>query len=290
MRPVMLTYSNSLHCALSLHVTSSLSLLYVVGSPTGHTAVVLRMDGAVYVVESTTDSSFWPTNGIQKTPYKQWVQQVRAAGSSVVWAPLGAEARARFNEAAAVQYFKSLEGVDYGYSNFLLGWLDTLHNNYPCFAPDFKRCLSPEHFEWIIAAMDRLMPNVAERFVLQAMNHRLGTQGLRASALWRKAATSLGLKPGEVMAMVEDDKWLYNTTRYDKPVSASSRVCCAFVCAVWKASGLFGPLTDTINCAEQTNWYVITVLYHQHHLLYIISCYCTSSPAVTVLYCVYWVE
>jgi len=37
----------------------------------GHTTIALRFDGELYICESTTDSAYWPTNGIQKTPYRQ---------------------------------------------------------------------------------------------------------------------------------------------------------------------------------------------------------------------------
>jgi len=35
-----------------------------------------------------------------------------------------AEVRAKFNVTAAAEFFKSVEGVPYGYHNFLFGWLD----------------------------------------------------------------------------------------------------------------------------------------------------------------------
>ena len=37
----------------------------------GHTTIALRFNGELYICESTTDSAYWPTNGIQKTPYRQ---------------------------------------------------------------------------------------------------------------------------------------------------------------------------------------------------------------------------
>jgi hypothetical protein len=33
------------------------------GSTTGHTVVALRMDGKLYITESTTNGAYWPTNG-----------------------------------------------------------------------------------------------------------------------------------------------------------------------------------------------------------------------------------
>lgn len=79
--------------------------------------------------ESTADSAYWPTDHIQKTPYQQWLTQVNAADFQVVWAPLSEEARANYNETAAVEFFKSVEGLDYGYMTMLWGWLDTPKGN-----------------------------------------------------------------------------------------------------------------------------------------------------------------
>ena len=50
-------------------------LAWAMGSSTGHTAVAVRVDGELYVSESTTKDGYWPTDGIQKTPWKQWIAQ-----------------------------------------------------------------------------------------------------------------------------------------------------------------------------------------------------------------------
>lgn len=52
-------------------------LAWAMGSTTGHVTAALRIDGELYVVESTTKDSYWPTNGIQATPYREWLQLVR---------------------------------------------------------------------------------------------------------------------------------------------------------------------------------------------------------------------
>ncbi|CAE7681256.1 unnamed protein product [Symbiodinium microadriaticum] len=50
-------------------------LAWGMGSHTGHTAVAIWEHGQLYVAESTINSSYWPTNGIQRTPYQQWIEQ-----------------------------------------------------------------------------------------------------------------------------------------------------------------------------------------------------------------------
>ncbi len=72
--------------------------------------VALWIDGELYICESTAVSSYWPTNGIQKTPYKTWLKLAEAAGYNVVHAPLSAAVRGRFNEQAAIDFFRSVEG------------------------------------------------------------------------------------------------------------------------------------------------------------------------------------
>jgi hypothetical protein len=49
--------------------------------------------------------------------------------------PLSAEARAKFNETAAIEFFKMTEGLPYGYHNFLFGWIDTPEDNLPPLMP-----------------------------------------------------------------------------------------------------------------------------------------------------------
>ena len=42
-----------------------------------------------------------------------------------------ASTRAQFNVTAAANWFKTVEGLPYGYHNFLFGWLDDVDNNLP---------------------------------------------------------------------------------------------------------------------------------------------------------------
>jgi hypothetical protein len=60
-----------------------------------------------------------PTNGIQKTPYQLWIQQAINASYNVVHAPLTASAAKLFNNSAAMNYFTTVEGFDYGYHTLL---------------------------------------------------------------------------------------------------------------------------------------------------------------------------
>jgi len=53
------------------------------------------------------------------------------ASFHVAHIPLSEDSRAKFDNDKAVKFFESVEGLPYGYHNFLYGWIDTAHNNWP---------------------------------------------------------------------------------------------------------------------------------------------------------------
>jgi hypothetical protein len=227
-------------------------LAWAMGSTTGHTTVALWIDGELYICESTATTSYWYTNGIQKTPYLTWMQQAQEANMNVVWAPLSPRLRDAFNTTAAIDFFRSVEGVDYGYYNMLWAWIDTLYDNYPCVAPDFSSvCLTWELVEPLFAIIDRNIPQLADVLYNQAFNKHIGTSGLRTAEIYRTASVDHSIVSRMIPAIVEQDAWLYNTTRYGQPYEGPSNVCCVFVCNTWKHGGLFDGMD--VNCVEQTN-------------------------------------
>ena len=233
-------------------------LAWGMGSTTGHTTVALRFPNGqgLHVCESQAKSDYWPVNGVQCTPYRQWVRQAAAAGYHVVWAPLSPEYRARFDEAKAVAFFEAAKGLDYGYRNLLWGWVDTLDSNYPCAPPDWgTTCLEWGFIEVAFGIVERLVPGVAHTLWGQAWNHRLGTfdRNLNTLQLYHEAVEGHGLQLAQLPTLVEQDGWTYNTTRNGAPERAESMVCCVFVCALWKAAGLFSEVGDEVNCTEFVN-------------------------------------
>ena len=228
-------------------------LAWAMGSTTGHATTALWIGGQLYVCESTVKAPHWPVNGIQKTPYRTWLAQVNAAGQGAVHAPLSPEARASFNETAAVEFFLAHEGMDYGYHTLLWGWLDTIADNYPCLPPDFETCLNWETFEVVFGLIDQFLPETGNLLFNEAFNHRLGTVGLTAADLFQTTVEQ-GYQPAELPTIIEQDAWLYNMTRYGQVTQGNSQVCCVFVCNVWKAAGVFGNFTDQVQCGELTNW------------------------------------
>ena len=73
-----------------------------IGSHIGHTAMALRFDGELYVVESQ-DTWFWPTKNIQRTRFDQWIEWADRADYNVVHLPLSSNYKHKFNETAAIE-------------------------------------------------------------------------------------------------------------------------------------------------------------------------------------------
>lgn len=89
---------------------------------------------ALYITESQ-DAWYWPTAGIQKTPFKTWIKQAKEASFNVIWLPLSEEGAKKFDTAAATTWFNEHEGLPYGYHNILYGWIDTPADNLPPLLP-----------------------------------------------------------------------------------------------------------------------------------------------------------
>lgn len=64
-----------------------------------------------------------------------------------------------------------MEGLPYGYHNFLFGWIDTLKDNYP-------PVLDIDFAYIIFSILEKIVPDVATKFIGEALNKRLGTVGL----------------------------------------------------------------------------------------------------------------
>jgi len=234
---------------------------WAMGSTTGHTAVTIWRDGVLNICESTTKDSYWPINGIQCNEYSSWLAMAKNASHNVVFAPLTPENRAKFNETAANEFIDSVLGLDYGYNNMLLSWIDTVTDNYPCLPPDFNQCFEWYHIEVLFGLVGKLIPSAVDMIINQALNIRLGTTNLTFPDVLYESDKQ-GIPASSLPTIVEQDSFLYpmkkngNTT-----VMAQSMVCCVFVCNVWKASGLFDIINNEINCAEQTNWDVYSMTF-----------------------------
>ncbi|ORC88839.1 uncharacterized protein TM35_000152700 [Trypanosoma theileri] len=239
------------------------------GSTVGHTAVAMRDKGnhQLFICESTTSGAHWPINGVQCNTWEKWLQLVERAGHNVLWMPLAPKYRSKFNTTAAESFLREYVGVDYGYTTFLFGWLDTVRDNLPCLPPYFNTaCLTPEMVETVLVWMDRVMGTNRHNIVRQAFTHRVGRwpDSLSVVESLFTAAEEGGknVSFADIYQIPEQDEWLYTTTRGSGPtqtetvveVVSKSMVCCVLVCNVWKAAGLFDAIGNKLQCGEQTLW------------------------------------
>ena len=211
-------------------------IMYGTGALIGHNVMALRMeDDELYIVESQ-DSWYWPTAGLQRTKYADWMKQAEDASFHVTWHRMRDDVRAKFDVDAAINFFHETEGMPYGYHNFLYGWIDTAVDNWPP--------MLPVHFVPVMfRVLEEITPTTAYNFYAEALNLRLGTTGLDIEGVV-EAAYQQGKTLEDVMAMVEQDGWRYNGNIMN---NAFSYVCSAYVAAIYKAGGL---LDETVNATE----------------------------------------
>jgi len=80
-------------------------IIWGMGGTTGHTCVALWIGDQLNVCESTVNDVYWPTNGIQCTPWDRWLEQARNASFNLVHVPLAPQYSSMFNATAAHDFF-----------------------------------------------------------------------------------------------------------------------------------------------------------------------------------------
>jgi hypothetical protein len=125
--------------------------------------------------------------------------------------------------------------------------------------------------EVLFRVIEDVAPSVTNKFVLLAMNFRLSGgktyEGATTLTQVYNAAAQQGMTFGDLMALPEQDGWMYP----DGP----SMVCDSYACSVYKAAGLFrhaGVPDDQINCVEFTNYGMYSLNFYQNNA--------TSRPQV----------
>jgi len=224
-------------------------IAWAMGAATGHTAVALWKDDELFICESNALSPYWPVNGIQCTPYHDWLEYGADNGYNTVWAPLEKDKSDALNITAAWEFVDAMLGVDYGYEVVLTGLLDTLYDNMPCAGSDQTMCLEPEHLEFLFSYVERVS-KVAARVFKPAVMQRAGVAFDRPILEAYYQAHKAGIAATELPLIPEQDGWVYETTRYGEPEHSPVMICNVFVCNVWKAGGLFGDIGDKIECGE----------------------------------------
>jgi len=228
-------------------------LAWAMGSRTGHTCVAMWIDGELYVCESTAKSNYWPVDGIQKTPWDEWISRAEKADFNVVHLKLSEEMAKRFDVKNATKFFNSVQGLPYGFHNQFTGWVDTAEGNFPPPLSSHLAMLLAPFGEWLIQR--ELKAGQTYDFVRQGLNHRLQTINLSIEEAYMEASRR-GINFTTLVTMVEKDKWNYVN---NEGKTGPSLVCCAFVTRMWKEGGLFGDLTDSIQATEFTDWDAYTL-------------------------------
>lgn len=244
--------SGDIMCRYAGSGTSSI-ILWATGAQCSHIAVYMwgkkgtTDQGKLFVLQSNED-------GIWKQPIADfWADN---QNTTTVMLPLSATYRAAFNEDKAWEWFETVNGLPYGIHNMFFTFLDTPENNWP-------QVISSDSWFTFMNILNKVVPSKpgdegpADKIMGQALNHRLGTQGLSLPQIVLEAAKR-GLTMGELIAMPEQEGWLYDGN--------PNYVCCAFAAALWYHGGLFGDMTILPN--EFTNEDIFSIkVYDENYTL-----------------------
>lgn len=211
---------------------------WVTGSFAGHTAVCLKDDsGKLWVGESGHENEKGEET-IMVLPWDEWWELALKDDSNpqIALLPLHPDVRARFNSTAAWEYARRMSGKPYGYHNMIFSWIDTVTQNYP---PPLDAHLVTS----VMSMWTRLQPAYAANMWNEALNKRLGTEELDLHELLAETERR-GLSFDHLLTIPEQDDWLYS--------DGKSTTCVAFVLAMYKEAGVFGPISDSIQVTEFT--------------------------------------
>nr|CAN60720.1 hypothetical protein VITISV_022056 [Vitis vinifera] len=243
---------------------------WVTGSYAGHSAVCLRdSEGKLWVGESGHRNEKGE-DVIVTLPWDEWWDDALTqddSNSHIALLPLHPHLRAKFNETAAWEYARSMEGKPYGYHNMIFSWIDALDENYP--PPLDAHVVAAGMTVW-----NQMWPAYAANLWNEALNKRLGTQ--TALGIWDLAfkdppkyprsdvdiimadlknqnlslpeilieTETRGSSFAELLTIPEQDDWVYT--------DGKSTSCVAFILEMYKEAGLFGPIASSIQGTEFT--------------------------------------
>lgn len=211
---------------------------WVTGAYAGHTAVCIRDESNQLWVGESGHENEKGEEIIAVLPWNEWwqLQLDDVAHAHVTLLPLHPDVRARFNATAAWEYTRQMEGKPYGYHNMIFSWIDTAIDNYP---PP----LDAHVVMSLMTMWTRVQPAYAANMWNEALNKRLGTEGLDLPSILQ-ASEEKGVSFDKLLAIPEDDEWIYS--------DGKSTSCVAFVLAMYKAAGLFGPTSEAVQVTEFT--------------------------------------
>ncbi|KAB5521682.1 hypothetical protein DKX38_026001 [Salix brachista] len=212
---------------------------WVSGAYAGHSAVCLRdSEGKLWVGESGNENE-QGEDVIAVLPWDEWWEYELNKDNSnphIALLPLHPDVRAKFNETAAWEYALSMNGRPYGYHNLIFSWIDTLDGNYP--PPLDAHVVASFMTVW-----NHIQPEYAANMWNEALNKRLGTQGLDLPDILVEVEKR-GSSFGKLLSVPEQDDWLYT--------DGKSTSCVAFVLEMYKEAGLFDPIASSVQVTEFT--------------------------------------
>ena len=139
--------------------------MYGTGGTAAHTAMALRFDRELYVIECVHEG-FWPKNGVQRNKWDDWIKMAQQSDYNVSWLPLKKDMRDKFDEEKAIDFFYETDGLPYGLQNVLFSFIDTAEDNWPPLMPKGLLMLIAQLFEI-------KKPDSGALFFDQALNHRM---------------------------------------------------------------------------------------------------------------------
>ncbi|MCD7472379.1 hypothetical protein HAX54_013607 [Datura stramonium] len=212
---------------------------WATGSYAGHTAVCLRdAEGRLWVGESGHDNDKGE-DVIAILPWDEWWEFELTKDNTnphIAVLPLHPDLRAKFNETAAWEYARSMEGKPYGYHNLIFSWIDTIDGNYP---PPLDAHLVAS----VMTVWNQIQPEYGSNLWNEALNKRLGTQNLSLPEILVEVEKR-GSSFAKLLAIPEQDDWVY--------IDGKSASCVAFILEMYKEGGLFGELASSIQVTEFT--------------------------------------
>lgn len=224
-------------------------IMWGTGSFSGHTGIALRIDGILYICESTDENpfgeSYWPEPyGVIKTPYKKWIKQAEDAGYMVAILRLNSENQKIFdsNLQKVIKMFNSLEGLPYGKNNFLFGWIDHQTDNFPSnLSMPFLTNLAANLYNYSFAQKE------IDTFLTQALNHRLNVIDIDKDKDYNflgiiDETIKLNYSIYKLFTIPENDTWQYS--------EGKSYVCNTLVTLLYKVGGLFESIKNKIQVTE----------------------------------------
>ena len=213
------------------------------GGRVAHCVVCAWRDNELYVLEAQ-DAWYWPRKGIQKNKWEDWVKWANTAEFNVVLLPLRDEYRNKLDpEKAWSWYDNEVEGMPYGFHNFIFSWIDTTNNSFPLFGTnDFE--------DLFFSILEKFSPSTAYSFGVEALNIRLNKTGLTFPEVVAEAARK-GMTVEELIAIPEEEGIVYH--------DGLSYTCSCFVVAFWKHGGLFGDMEILPNEFTPRDLYTLDV-------------------------------